>query len=367
MSCARRGTSVSHSVTKENTARWDRVKAALEAVLAEKPADRAAVLRRLSRHEPELLEEVQSLLESYDDDYLESAAAPVSLAALAEDAPPPKTIGPYRVVEKVGVGGMGEVYKVVDDEGRVFALKRLIRELGDRVSDEGLQRFRREASAASALEHPNIVKFVTLLEHDGAPHIVMEYLQGHTLKHILRGERRLDLEDALHMATQVAEALACAHEKGIVHRDLKPGNILLTYSAQVKLLDFGIAKMLEMAPGLGSSPTERLTKSGEILGTKGYMAPEQARGEAVDARADVFSFGCVLYQMLCGKSAFSGHNALDRYVAIVSEDPPRLKEQEPRVPDALDELVHRALSKDPDDRPSNMEEVLSVLRSVRDR
>ncbi len=349
--------------------RWDRVKAALEAVLAEKPANRPAFLKRLCGDEPELLEEVRSLLESYDDDYLESPAAPVSLAALGEGAdtaetaetPPPQTVGPYRIVEKVGAGGMGEVYKVVDDEGRVFALKRLIREL---VSDEGLSRLRREASAASALEHPNIVKFVTLVEHEGAPHIVMEYLEGHTLKHILSGERRLDLEDALHVATQVAGALACAHEKGIVHRDLKPGNILLTYSAQVKLLDFGIAKMLEIAPGLGSSPSEKLTKSGEILGTKGYMAPEQARGEAVDARADVFSFGCVLYQMLSGKSAFSGHSALDRYVAIVSEDPPRLKEREPSVPDALDELVHGALSKDRDDRPSNMEEVLSVLRSV---
>ena len=347
--------------------RWDRVKAALEAVLVEKPADRPGFLKRLRGYEPELLEEVQSLLESYDDDYLESPAAPLSLAALsegaetAETAAPPKTIGPYRILEKVGVGGMGEVYKVVDEEGRVFALKRLIREL---VSDEGLARLRREASAASALEHPNIVKFVTLVEHEGAPHIVMEYLEGQTLKQVLSGKRRLDVEDTLHVATQVAEALGCAHEKGIVHRDLKPGNILLTYSAQVKLLDFGIAKMLEIAPGKGSSPAERLTKSGEILGTKGYMAPEQARGETVDARADVFSFGCVLYQMLSGKSAFSGHNALDRYVAIINEDPPPLKEQEPSVPDALDELVHRALSKDPDDRPSSMKEVLVVLRSV---
>ena len=195
---------------------WDRVKAALEAVLAEKPANRAGFLKRLCGHEPELFEEVQSLLESYDDDYLESPAAPVSLAGLAETAktaetpPPPKTIGPYRIVEKVGAGGMGEVYKVVDDEGRTFALKRLIREL---VSDEGLARLRREASAASALEHPNIVKFVTLMEHEGAPHIVMEYLEGHTLKHVLSGERRLDLEDTLHVAIQVAEALACAHEK----------------------------------------------------------------------------------------------------------------------------------------------------------
>ena len=255
---------------------------------------------------------------------------------------------------------MGEVFKVVDDEGRTFALKRLIREL---TSEEGLSRLRREASAASALEHPNIVRFETLVEHEGAPHIVMEYLEGHTLKQILRGELRMNLDDTLHVAIQIAEGLACAHAKGIVHRDLKPGNILLTHGARVKILDFGIAKMLESAPGLGTTPSERLTRSGEILGTKGYMAPEQARGESVDARADVFSFGCVLYQMLCGKSAFSGNNVLDRYVAIVSEDPPPLKEREPSVPDELDALVHRALSKDPRGRgPSSMEDVLTVLR-----
>jgi serine/threonine protein kinase len=237
----------------------------------------------------------------------------------------------------------------------------LLREV---ASEEGLLRLRREASAASALEHPNIVRFVTLVEHDGAPHIVMEYLDGQTLKKLLAGERRLDLASALLVAIQVAQALQCAHDKGIVHRDLKPGNILLTRSNQVKLLDFGIAKMLALALGTGLSPQDRLTKSGEILGTKGYMAPEQARGEAVDARADVFSFGCVLYQMLCGKSAFSGHNALDRYVAIVSEEPGRLKTREPSVPDDLDELVHRSLSKDSVDRPADMNEVLAVLRAA---
>lgn len=345
--------------------RWSRTKTALEAVLAEKPANREGFLKRLCGHDPELYREVASLLESYEDDFLEEPVAPVSLAALSErvdevEPAPPKTIGPYRIVDKVGVGGMGEVYKVEDDDGQTFALKRLRREL---VSEEGLSRLRREASAASALEHPNIVRFETLVEHDGAPHLVMEYLEGRTLKQILSGENRFPLEDALHVGIQIAEALACAHEKGIVHRDLKPGNVLLTYSARVKLLDFGIAKMLEIAPGMGSTPSERLTKSGEILGTKGYMAPEQARGEEVDARADVFSFGCVLYQMLCGKSAFSGHNALDRYVAIVSEEPVRLKEHASSVPEALDVLVHRALSKDREDRPARMEEVLQILRS----
>ncbi len=348
----------------ESTDRWEQAKAAFEAVVEQKSPNRSKFLERLCGHDHALFEEVRSLLETYDDEYLESPAVSESLAALAdpEPDPEPRKIGPYTIVEKVGTGGMGEVYKVVDDEGRPFALKRLRREL---VSDEGLSRLRREATAASALEHPNIVRFVTLVEHEGFPHIVMEYLEGRTLKKLLAGERRLDLAGALQVALQVAEALACAHEKGIVHRDLKPGNILLTNSAQVKLLDFGIAKMLAVAQVSGLSPQERLTKSGEILGTRGYMAPEQARGEAVDARADVFSFGCVLYQMLCGKSAFTGNNALARYVAIVSEEPPRLKEKEPSVPDELDELVHRSLSKDADDRPKDMKEVLAVLRRTR--
>lgn len=342
-------------------AHWERVKTALEAVLAHEPRDRPAFLKRLLRHEPELLAEVESLVAAYDEDYLESPVAPVSLAELSDSADPvPQRIGRYRIVDKIGAGGMGEVYKVVDDDGRTFALKRLIREL---TSEEGLSRLRREASAASALEHPNIVKFEALVEHDGVPHLVMEYLQGRTLEQILAGDRRLDLGDTLHVAIQVAEALACAHEKGIVHRDLKPSNIVLTHTARVKVLDFGIAKMLESAPGLGASPAERLTKSGEILGTRGYMAPEQASGGPVDARADIFSFGCVLYQMLCGKSAFSGKTALARCVAIVSEDAPRLHEQEPSAPDALDELVHRALAKDREDRPSSMAAVIEVLRS----
>lgn len=342
---------------------WSRAKRVLETVLAEKPAHRAKFLKRLCGHDPDLYREAASLLEAYDDDYLEDPVASKSLIELSRpiEAPPLKSVGPYRIVDNVGVGGMGEVYKVVDPEGRTFALKRLRIEL---ASEEGLSRLRRESTAASALEHPNIVRFETLVEHEGAPHLVMEFLEGRMLSEILSGESRFELDDALHVAIQIAEGLHCAHEKGIVHRDLKPGNVLLTHSARVKLLDFGIAKMLESAPGMGSTPSERLTKSGEILGTKGYMAPEQARGEAVDARADLFSFGCVLYQMLCGKSAFSGHNALDRHVAIVSEDPPPLKELEPSVPDELADLVHRALSKDREDRPADMEEVLKVLRAL---
>jgi len=355
-------TRTSRSAT-DTEERWERVKAALTAVLEQSPANRAKFLERVCGHDPSLLDEVRSLVEAYDDDYLEHPVAPASLAAPAKRADEPRTIGPYTVVERIGAGGMGVVYKVVDAAGHSFALKRLIEEL---VTEEGLLRLRREASAASALDHPNIVRFETLIEDEGVPHLVMEYLEGQTLKRLLAGGHRLELDDALHIAFQVAEALDCAHARGIVHRDLKPGNILVTRSARVKLLDFGIAKLIAAASGVGATLEKRLTKSGEVLGTKGYMAPEQARGETVDARADVFSFGCVLYEILCGKSAFSGGNALGRSVAILSEEPPRLKERVPSsVPRELDELVHRSLMKDPGGRPSSMKEVLEVLHHVR--
>lgn len=354
---------MSRAVT-DSEKQWDRVKAALNAVLEQSPANRTKFLKRVCGHDPVLLDEVRSLVEAYDDDYLEHPVAPASLAAPAKTADEPRRVGPYRVVERIGTGGMGVVYKVVDDRGRPFALKRLIPEL---ITKQGLLRLRREASAASALEHPNIVRFEALIEDEGVPHLVMEYLEGQTLKHLLAGGHRFELGDALHIAIQVAEALDCAHMRGIVHRDLKPGNILVTRSTRVKLLDFGIAKMVAAATGVGATPEERLqlTQSGEVLGTEGYMAPEQARAATVDARADVFSFGCVLYQMLCGKSAFVGGNAFERNVAIVIEDPPRLSEQVPSVPRALDELVHGSLMKDPGDRPSSMKEVLEVLHRVR--
>jgi len=335
------------NTTTGRASRWNEAKTALDAVLSQEPRKREAFLDRLCRGDRELLVEVRSLLAAYDDDYLEAPAAPLALTALSKSPKPPRTIGPYRISKKLGSGGMGEVYKVVDREGRELAVKRLLRQ---QASPQEMTRLRREAKAAQALEHPNIVRIVELIDHMGAPVIVMEYLDGRNLSAILKG-RRLDVPLALRIAMSVAEGLACAHAMGIVHRDIKPGNIFVTRSGDTKILDFGIVKILE-AMDLGPDG-DTLTKSGDILGTAGYMAPEQANGEKVDARADVFSFGCVLYETLSSRQAFGGASAIERRVAILRKEPTRLREVVPSVPDALETFVHRCLEKNAEDRPAD--------------
>jgi len=275
-----------------------------------------------------------------------------------EPPPPPRKIGPYRIVEKIGTGGMGEIYKVVDEEGRTFALKRLAREL---VSTEGLARFRREATAASALEHRNVVRFIDVVEDDGRPHLVMEYLSGRTLKKYLSGKRGLEPRDVVAIALQVAEGLGAAHAKGIVHRDLKPENILITTDGTVKLLDFGISKLLDAAPAL-TTASDRITKTGQILGTAEYMSPEQARGETVDPRSDIFAFGCVLYEMVSGRVPFAGESVVEKISAVLKEEPEPLERLAPDVPEKLRNLAYHCLRKDAAKRPQTIREILEELR-----
>ncbi len=330
----------------------------LYAALEQEPSKRPRFIERLCRSDPELLEEVRSLVDAFDDGYLEVPVAKLT----GPEAPPPRMIGPYRVLERIGKGGMGEVFKVADTEGNLFALKRLPREL---VSEEGLSRFKREALAASSLEHRNIVRFIELVEHEGRPHILMEHLEGRTLKYYLKDEEPLDLNNVFAVSIQLAEGLASAHAKGIVHRDLKPGNIFVTRDGSVKLLDFGIAKLVDAVTGTDVTRLERITRTGQILGTAEYMAPEQARGEAIDARADVFSFGCVLYQMLTGRSPFAGENVLEKFGSIMNDDPEPLRELVPSVPEPLTFLAERCLEKNANDRPQTMTDVLSELRKAR--
>ncbi len=343
-----------------NVDRWEETKSALDAVLTQKPDKRQGFLQRLCRHDPELLAEVRSLLSAYDDDYLEQPVAPLALTALSKSPPPPETIGRYRIVKRLGAGGMGEVYQVVDPEGEPFAVKRLLRPF---ATEGELRRLRREAKAAAALEHPNIVRFIELIEHKGAPIIVMEFLDGKTLDRILERGRRLDLHMSLKVAGQVAKGLSCAHERSIVHRDIKPDNIILNRSGVVKILDFGIAKLLE---ALDQSETkgDSLTKSGDILGTAGFMSPEQAEGKKVDARADVFSFGCVLYRMLSGQDAFQGTSAIEKRIAILRGTPAPLDRDRLSLPEELDQLIMRCLHKDPNQRPASGSELSAALEAI---
>jgi serine/threonine-protein kinase len=272
-------------------------------------------------------------------------------------------LGPYEIVAPLGAGGMGEVWRARDTRlGRDVAIKVLPVEFAD--DPERLRRFEREAKATAALSHPNILEVHDVGTFEGVPYLVEELLEGESLKE--RIERSaLPASEAIGVAVQIARGLAAAHEKGIVHRDLKPANVFLTKHGAVKILDFGLAKLVENvavgeADTLTHAPTGA-TEFGQVLGTVAYMAPEQARGMAVDQRADVFSFGVVLYEMLAGQRPFRGATATDTVAAILKEQPPPLPAS---VPPDLVAVIGKCLAKVPEKRYSSGSEVLAALGGV---
>src|SRR5437870_250860 len=270
-------------------------------------------------------------------------------------------LGNYRILEKIGAGGQGTVYKATDTKlGRSVVIKVLPPELT--AKEANLKRFEREARLASALDHPNICTIFDLNEIGGVNFIAMQFVEGKNVRELVSG-RPLDLRSVLSIAIQVADALAAAHARGIIHRDIKAGNVMVTTSGQVKILDFGLAKLLDHEGG-GIHQTD-LTEVGIPYGTATYAAPEQARGERVDARADIFSTGVLLYEMLTGTWPFTGKTSVDVRHAVLHDEPPALYEARPGgAPQQLQAILDRALAKDPRQRYQKVNELRDDLRAI---
>ncbi len=278
-----------------------------------------------------------------------------------------KTLGHYKIENSIGSGGMGEVYLAEDARlDRKVALKLLSEKV---AADSGiLERFKQEAKAASALNHPNIVTVYEIGEHEGMNFIAAEFIEGRTLRE--RMKERLSFDDTLSIAIQVAEALSAAHEAGIVHRDIKPENIMIRPDGYVKILDFGLAKLNEanFAKASSEGSTQMLVKTnpGMVMGTVSYMSPEQARGKEIDSRSDVFSFGIVMYEMLVGKLPFQGDTMTEILAAVISSEPPQLSTLGPHLPRELQRIVHKTLKKKRDQRYHSTRDLLGDLKDLRD-
>lgn len=279
---------------------------------------------------------------------------------------PSSRLGPYEIASRIGAGGMGEVWRAHDTRiGRDVAVKILPPDFASNA--ERLRRFELEARAAGNLNHPNLVTIHDLGTHEGTPYIVMELLEGETLRDRMGTDSgpRIPVRKAMEMSVQLANGLSAAHDKGIVHRDLKPENIFITRDGRVKILDFGLAKLTSLENDSNEAPTQqRDTSPGAVIGTAGYMSPEQVRGQDIDHRTDVFAFGAILYEMLTGRRAFRRDSSVETMNAILTEDPPDSSTSGQHVSPAVDRIVRRCLEKSRDERFQSARDLGFALEAI---
>jgi len=339
---------------------WQKVEDLYHAALARPAEERDGFLQAACGTDAELRREVKSLLGCEEEarGLLEQPAASAATQKLAVVRG--TRLGPYEVVELIGAGGMGEVYRARDARlGRDVAIKVLPGEIA--TDHDRLRRFQHEAHAVASLNHPHILTIHDVGSHEGLPYVVTELLEGENLRQVLGG-RPPAMRQVLGWAVSIAQGLAAAHRKGIVHRDLKPENLFLTTDGRIKILDFGLAKLTAATDG-ETADAASATRPGLLMGTVAYMSPEQVQGRPADARSDVFSFGVVLYELLARKQPFRRQTASATAAAIVEETPASLASLDPAIPASVDWIVHRCLEKSPDDRFQSAHDVALALES----
>ena len=348
---------------------YNKVKEIFSSALEVDPLRRGDYLSEACEGNDRLRSEVDRLLNSYDDEFMEMpAVADFAEEISAEGTHSGETLAHYHLHEMIGSGGMGEVYLAEDTKlGRKVAIKILPDEF---IADsDRLKRFQMEARSASALSHPNIITIYEIGESGNTHYIATEFVDGETLRQRL-SEERFSIQESLECGVQLAAAITAAHEAGITHRDIKPENIMIRGDGLLKVLDFGLAKhgMPAAASTLHAGPNDELpirmvnTEPGVIMGTIQYMSPEQARGIGTDARTDIWSLGCVLYEMLCGTPPFNGDTSADVIAEIVKSTPSPVRLHCAGVPEHLEEIVGKALEKNQPDRYQNARDLLNDLK-----